>query len=1070
MQRTQTISCLLALAVTSALLPAQKNHADDGPARLAAQRAAAAQAEANSAAWKQFQMAQGGEWMSQWCAATGTPRAIFGAGLPLADWRENTLEEGRRHAGLVLQQHGELLGLGTSEFREVIGARVGRQWSFVYDQFFNGIEVIGGRADVRVSMAGRIAMLGATAWPIPAGFDTTPAIDAEVATAAAWQHLGQTPTGVPQPRDAAAPRLVIWGDVDATAQAPFFLCWEVAVSNVGADGQGAIGRYYVDARTAEVRHYQNDKHECGIAGCTGGDHAPASAPLAAPVNTTVTVMGWTRVGIDGYGAATNVPLPGIELNVPGVGTVTTDQNGQFTIDIAAPVSITVGALDGRHHASMLGVDAPSGSYPVSPGVPATIQIWNSGSTVNQVSHTTCSYWVDAVNEYSRSILGNSPELAVADAVVPRVNMTSTCNAYYTGNTINFYNAGGGCSNTANATVVAHEWGHGIDDRYGGISQTNGLSEGWGDIMGMYLVDSPNLGQGFQTTGVPLRSGNNTQQYPTGSGVHAQGQSWMGFAWKLRDRLAITYANRSAAIAITNDIVVSTLAADAADQQAAVLEVFLADDNDGILGNGTPNYGDLVWACQQHSLPYPGLTIPNNDDCAGAFTVSNGVSGPYSSVLATTSSAWPCATIGADVWFKYYVGASGSLTVSTCNQTTMDTGIEIFSGSCGSLTSLGCLDDSCGLQTSLTVPVTPGIIYFRVGGYNSATGNFSLDIGGPQGAPASTTPYGDGCYRLSKAFYEDFPSNATDLSGTALQLIYAGGQYVGTAGGTYVTPSASATQLTLSDDSQTTVNLNGTLNYPGGSTTSLVVCSNGFVSVAAGNGTGFTPSASAWLASVQTRWGTWHDYNPSASGSGRVKFEQIGTIAYVTWDGVYSYGTSTPNTWQLQLDVATGNVTYVWQTLGAAGNAWTVGLAGAAPNNDLGSMDITAALAGTFRVGVNAAPLTLSATLPQLGAIVTMTASDYPTGSFLGAQILSLVSHEPGIDLTSIGMPGCFRYIDLDAVTIVLPTGGTSTYVMSIPNNNAFQGLPIGSQTWAFAPGINALGVVASNGVRLIVGQ
>ena len=241
-------------------------------------------------------------------------------------------------------------------------------------------------------------------------------------------------------------------------------------------------------------------------------------------------------------------------------------------------------------------------------------------------------------------------------------------------------------------------------------------------------------------------------------------------------------------------------------------------------------------------------------------------------------------------------------------------------------------------------------------------------------------------------------------------------------------------------------------------------------MASGNGTGFTPSASAWLNSTVHRWGTWHDFNPAASGSGRVKFEQVGSIAYVTWDGVYSYGTTAANTFQLQFDLGTGNVTYVWPTMVASGNGWVVGMAGAAPNNDLGSMDLSAALTGSFRTGVNSDPLTLSATLPQLGANVTMTTTDFPPGSFLGAQILSLVLHSPGIDLTSIGMPGCYRFIELDAVNIVLPTGGQSTYVMSIPNNNAFQGLPIGTQTWAFAAGANPLGVVASNGVRLIVGQ
>lgn len=71
----------------------------------------------------------GGQWMQQPYVATGTPRAVYGTGLPIADWRENTLAEARRHAANLLQDESELLDLGTSEFREILGSRIGRQWS-----------------------------------------------------------------------------------------------------------------------------------------------------------------------------------------------------------------------------------------------------------------------------------------------------------------------------------------------------------------------------------------------------------------------------------------------------------------------------------------------------------------------------------------------------------------------------------------------------------------------------------------------------------------------------------------------------------------------------------------------------------------------------------------------------------------------------------------------------------------------------------------------------------------------------------------------------------------------------
>ena len=106
---------------------------------------------------------------------------------------------------------------------------------------------------------------------------------------------------------------------------------------------------------------------------------------------------------------------------------------------------------------------------------------------------------------------------------------------------------------------------------------------------------------------------------------------MGFAWKLRDRLATTMGNRNAAITLSNNIVISTIAADATNQQAAVLEVFIADDDDGNLSNGTPHYADLVWAAEQHSLPYPGQSSGvSNDECVAAIALVNGTNGSYSS--------------------------------------------------------------------------------------------------------------------------------------------------------------------------------------------------------------------------------------------------------------------------------------------------------------------------------------------------------------------------------------------------------------------------------------------------------
>lgn len=596
------------LAVPSLLL-AQEHI----PSQTSASESPVSQTLASKAAMRQFQQDAGGDWIVKWHPATGTPGTIYGTGLKIQDWQKNSLEEARRHALQLLKDRAEMLGLGQSTFTEIIGARMGRTWSFTFDQSFNGVPALEGRVDVRINMAGVVSMIGSRAWPIPANFSTVPAINQNLAQASVWAKLSGEPLG-----NEPAPRLVIWGDMGSDRIAPFALAWEV----VAHDNQaGTFGRYYVDANTNQVLAFESDKHDCAFAGCATGAKAPApvgpsvslvetgSSPL--PTLTTVTVMAWTRTGDDAVSALQNVPLARVRVNVPGLGQQTTDANGQFVIDITSPVTITLsGGLDGVHHAPITGANAPSGSVTVNPGVNATLQLLSAGATTNQAAHTTASYWTDRTNVWARSILGNTSQLNTASNVGIQVNIASTCNAFYTGNTTNYYQTGGGCNNTAFSTVIAHEWGHGLDERYGGISNSNaeGLSEGWGDIIGMYQVDSPALGSGFQTPGVGLRDGNNTRVWPYSSGSpHGAGQVWMGWAWKFREALRASLGT-PAAITLSDFLVLGTIVADATTRENAVLEVFIADDDDGNLLNGTPHYAELESASIQKGIPYPEVAL------------------------------------------------------------------------------------------------------------------------------------------------------------------------------------------------------------------------------------------------------------------------------------------------------------------------------------------------------------------------------------------------------------------------------------------------------------------------------
>jgi hypothetical protein len=74
-----------------------------------------------------------------------------------------------------------------------------------------------------------------------------------------------------------------------------------------------------------------------------------------------------------------------------------------------------------------------------------------------------------------------------------------------------------------------------------------------------------------------------------------------------------------------------------------------------------------------------------------------------------------------------------VTFHTCSASTnFDTVLQVYRGSCTSLTSLGCNDDWTGCSSTsrsrVQVTVTGATTFFiRVGGYNGASGSFVLNV-------------------------------------------------------------------------------------------------------------------------------------------------------------------------------------------------------------------------------------------------------------------------------------------------------------------------------------------------------
>lgn len=133
------------------------------------------------------------------------------------------------------------------------------------------------------------------------------------------------------------------------------------------------------------------------------------------------------------------------------------------------------------------------------------------------------------------------------------------------------------------------------------------------------------------------------------------------------------------------------------------------------------------------------TAPTNDDCANAITltaattyaggaVNSTVAGATDSASNTSIPDPECASYdGGDVWYKVVIPADGKLTIQTGNptnssDTSFDSGLAVYSGTCDALELVDCDDDSGASGNYSRINLTgrtPGeTVYIRVWEYSN----------------------------------------------------------------------------------------------------------------------------------------------------------------------------------------------------------------------------------------------------------------------------------------------------------------------------------------------------------------
>jgi hypothetical protein len=208
-----------------------------------------------------------------------------------------------------------------------------------------------------------------------------------------------------------------------------------------------------------------------------------------------------------------------------------------------------------------------------------------------------AYWVNGFRNFVKGV--NPSDTHMDFSVTTFVNISSSCNAYWDGSSINMFRAAGGCPNTAYATVIQHEEGHWANSVYNG-SPTGAFHEGAADAWAYYISDTNCLAPEFFGPGQGcLRDGNQTSimkctsspcnESCHGGGSHTEGQALASAIWKARVALKGALG-QDAGSATANSLFLGWFQT---YNDTAICNVIhdhwlVLDDDDGNLGNGTPH--------------------------------------------------------------------------------------------------------------------------------------------------------------------------------------------------------------------------------------------------------------------------------------------------------------------------------------------------------------------------------------------------------------------------------------------------------------------------------------------------
>ncbi len=558
------------------------------PNRVRRYRAIAQTRLAHQPAWDEFLAGDGVGWQARFDEETGTAHRAWGPAIALPPIRDGASAE--RVLRAFFARNPGILGVDEAELRlaNATWDATMRTWYVAFERTIDGVPIWRAGVTARIR-DGKLALFGV---------DTYPAVhhigNAELTAEAAILAAGlDGPASLGDHRDESASLVAL--PVERQGRVSLVLAWKVHSRTATPLGKWVS---FVDAGSGTLLSVSNE-----ILFATG---------FATGRIDTRTVDG----------NMSDAPLPFLAM-----GTTFAGADGSFDV------------FDDEYRLAL------KGSY---------LTVRNAGGAEGSLSWSGGAlYWTEEdatqaeIDSYKalHDVRAWGAEIAPdnrmsIDVLVSNVNSSEdVCNAYYDGS-VNFYEKGGGCSNTGRiADVNYHEWGHGF--HYNAVRTgvfDGSLSEGAGDTVSAIQTGDSLIGPYFQTNGDPVRDVAPNRVYPDDvqGEVHEDGLIFAGAVWDVGTLLHAEYGEtrpeHGEAWRTLSTLFAATLKAGPTIEESYD-EFIFADDDDGDLTNGTPHACAIIEGFGEHGLgPLGDGTGPlaidheaiGNQPSGSAIVVSGGI--------------------------------------------------------------------------------------------------------------------------------------------------------------------------------------------------------------------------------------------------------------------------------------------------------------------------------------------------------------------------------------------------------------------------------------------------------------